>query len=695
MWSVSIKKGSALHNALCGLLRSYVSDITFAKLVGEWKGVADNHWVDKISTPLLQEIREDVTAIIDSHTNRDVPELYYRWSEIREHLEACHIYLGNKEILIRPLLPPTYTHAAFCNARQRIFMSATLGLGGDLERLTGRKNIDRLPAPSGFQSSGVGRRFFIFPTLSINDEESQTLLTRMQKMAGRSVVLTPSTFEADIHIERVSSKLDDYSIHLKSDIENKKFEFTSSLKAVAILANRYDGIDFPGDECRLLCVDGLPKAMNLQEKFVMSKMGAIALYNDRIQTRVLQAMGRCTRSLQDRSAVFVKGDELVDFLADSRKWPHFPPELQAELQFSVDQSSDVTETAMLENLNMFLQNSADWSEANNTILSAVKSLKQKEFPEMMELSEIASFEIDYQESIWNKDASKALSNCRHILGKLTHPNLRGYRALWHYLAGSAAGQLSGTENDAYHKASLEHFLEAKKAAPIISWLNSLAIDTSAHQDPQNEFQDPETQFQVDAIERLFTSMGTATNRKFETTVFKISKGLASANTFEQAQVELGELLGFTAGNDERDASPDPWWFGAKVGIVFETHANADRSVVLGATKSRQASTHSEWLKMYEESANGKTITPILLTPSTVAGSGAAPTLKSVLYWELEQFMAWVQRVINVMRELKGEFPGEGDLVWKETAAVRLENEKLTIRGLIGSLPLALEAMKIV
>lgn len=36
---------------------------------------------------------------------------------------------------------------------------------------------------------------------------------------------------------------------------------------------------------------------------------------------------------------------------------------------------------------------------------------------------------------------KALSEARTILGKLNHADLRGYRALWHYLAGAAAPSL--------------------------------------------------------------------------------------------------------------------------------------------------------------------------------------------------------------------------------------------------------------
>ena len=96
----------------------------------------------------------------------------------------------------------------------------------------------------------------------------------------------------------------------------------------------------------------------------MSKMGASALLNERMQTRILQAAGRCTRALQDRSAVFVTGNELLDYLADDRNWHHFHPELQAELSFGVHQSKESKASAMMENFKSFIANDADWDEAN-------------------------------------------------------------------------------------------------------------------------------------------------------------------------------------------------------------------------------------------------------------------------------------------------------------------------------------------
>lgn len=694
MWSLEIEKDTPLHEALSEFFRAIIGEDAYKKVTGEWLGTTDSHWVEKIPAPALSKIESELVDIVDSFVGRDDPALYFPWSSIRDHLAACHVYLGIKGILIRPLLPPTNMHTPFANARQRIFMSATLGLGGDLERLTGRKSIARLTAPSGFQNSGVGRRFFLFPTLSLDFEESLDVIDELQEMSGRSVILTPSTPDAESHIERVQERLENFEVFTKQDIEQSKAPFVKSKKAVTVLANRYDGIDFPGDECRLLCVDGLPKAVNLQEKFVMSKMGAGAIYSDRIQTRVLQAMGRCTRALQDRSAVVVLGEELVDFLVDNRKWKYFPPELQAELKFAVMQSTEVSSKDFIENFSMFLANDSNWAAADNQIRSAVATFSQAEFPEMVELESTANLEIDYQNAVWSGDFSQALAKCREILSSLNHPNLRGYRALWHYLAGAASQRMSQSNDDAHLRGSIEHFSAAKSAAPIITWLNNLALPVKSTNSKDEADDDIETNHQVEAVERLFLSLGVTTNSKFEKRVSKILNGIEDGTLFESAQVEIGTLLGFNAGNDESDAAPDPWWFGHENGIVFESHADGKETTVLGATKSRQALTHAKWLEEYVESAKSKNITPILLTPCKVVARGAYPTLEDVLYWNLSEYKSWVKKAVGILRKLKGSFPGEGDLVWRAEAAQTLIKEGLTLNSIIQSLPFAQTEMAV-
>tara|TARA_E500000318_G_scaffold27204_1_gene27188 strand:- start:321 stop:2906 length:2586 start_codon:yes stop_codon:yes gene_type:complete len=695
MWSLKIPAQTPLHDALGEFLRPHLDPQDHARLMGDWKGPEDSTWVEKIPVPVVTALAKEICDIIDAHADRSDPELYFTWSILRDHLDACHIYLESREILIRPLIPPTSTHAPFAKANQRIFMSATLGAGGDLERLTGRQYIERLPAPDGFQSAGVGRRFFIFPSLSLTGEETDGLRAQMQQRAGRSVILTPSTPQADAHQKQIEEQLEGFEIYTKDDIEADKAPFVQSKQAIAILANRYDGIDFPGEECRLLCVDGYPKAMNAQERFIMSKMGATALYNERIQARVLQAVGRCTRALQDRSAVFVTGTSLVDFLADNRKNKYLHPEVQAELAFGVSESTNVDIKSIFENFNMFMENNADWSSADATIRNAIPNISQDAYPEMGNLEKTASHEVVYQEAIWNRDYQKALTSARTVLASLNHSNLRGYRALWHYLAGAAAFRLSAKEDDAQARAAREQFAQARAAAPSVSWLNTLARAVGGISSEAADVPSSDVLKQVEAIEQQFLKMGITTNHKFEKMAAQIGKNLADAELFEPGLVDLGMLLGFSSGNSEVDAAPDPWWLGDKIGVVFEAHADGKLDTVFGADKARQASGHPKWIKHNVAGASAMDILSVLITPCTKAKSGADPQLSDVRYWRLDEFRGWAIHAVTVLRELKGTFPGEGDLVWRAEASQRLEAERMTLEAMIADRLMATDAMEIV
>lgn len=350
LWSVGIDRNNAdhkaIHTALSVVIKPLIPPINFSRLSGKTENPSDASWVDKIPTPEFKKIQDEVVEVLDTHVSGT--DLEYPWSMIRENLRGCHLYISPNQILIRPLIPPTWTHGAFNDPKQRIYMSATLGAGGDLERLMGRRKIKRLQVPDGWDRQGVGRRFFIFPSMSLDEKRESELCLKLMECAGRSLVLVPSQSVQDNITDYIKSNLG-YPVFSAENIEQSKTPFVSEKKAVAVVANRYDGIDFPGTECRLLFVDGLPKAMNIQERFLMSRMGATVLFNGRIQTRVLQAMGRCTRSLEDYSAVVVSGDELPAYLSDKNHRKYLHPDLQAEIRFGVEQSIDISIEDIVDN----------------------------------------------------------------------------------------------------------------------------------------------------------------------------------------------------------------------------------------------------------------------------------------------------------------------------------------------------------
>jgi len=667
-----------LFKAVAGVLKSVLSECNYTRLSGNWRSVDDATWVDKIPTHKLADIANELRAAISENIGQNGQR--FAWRMLSDHLHACQLYVSSSEVMIRPLIPPTWSHAPFANASQRIFMSATLGGGGDLERLTGRPKIMRLPIPEGWDRQGIGRRFFIFPEKSLDEAGSLALRRSLMKTAGRSLVLTPSGDSAiEITADVISSL--GYPVFSATDLEVSKAAFVNSNPAVAVVANRYDGIDLPDDECRLLFVEGLPRATNLQERFLMNRMSANLLFNERVQTRVLQAVGRCTRGLNDYSAVVVTGEDLPVYLTDRKRRNYFHPELQAELEFGIDQSSNVKAQDILDNFETFLEHDAAWEDANESILEARENASQAEFPAMDQLAAVVPHEIAWQAAMWNEDYANAYESAREVLGGLNDAGLRGYRALWHYLAGSAAELAADQGETGLDTQARLQFKKAKEAAAGIPWLVALARGNATAPTAEENGRTA-VMLQVEQLEAHLLRLGTLHNRAFSAREKQIREGLQDGATFEQAQVLLGEHLGFIAGKRESDASPDPWWMIGEIAIVFEDHANAiGDTAVIDATKARQAASHPDWMREHVPGAVGASIHPVLVTPAKKAKQGAVPHLGRVSYWSLDDFRDWAEETLVVIRELRRSFVEPGDLVWRAQAAEALASVRADAPGL--------------
>ncbi len=165
LWSVEINRfdHEELFHKIISLFEKSLS-VTLVQTIQEKDvGYTPEDSVDMIPAPALWEHLDSLTSLIEENPNESYS---YSWSLIKEHLAACNVFISWHNILIRPWIPPTLNHFPFANSKQRIYMSATLGASGELERITGIQKIDRLPVPAGWDKQGSGRRFFIFPNQS-------------------------------------------------------------------------------------------------------------------------------------------------------------------------------------------------------------------------------------------------------------------------------------------------------------------------------------------------------------------------------------------------------------------------------------------------------------------------------------------------------------------------------------------------
>ena len=409
-------------------------------------------------------------------------------------------------------------------------------------------------------------------------------------------------------------------------------------------------------------------------------MGASLLINERIQTRVLQAVGRCTRGLADYSMIVVTGNDLPAYLTQIERRRHLHPELQAELAFGITQSTEVDAATFVDNFRIFLAHDHEWEEANTSILESRDRASRQGLPAMAELAAAVPHEIVWQKAMWNRDYAAAMDAARDALSELQDEGLRGYRMLWHYLAGSAADLATRAGTDLKAQAS-QQFQRAKDCSPGITWLVGLgrnAIVESAIEETDRTT----VMMQVERLEAYLHELGTLHNRKFAAREDTIREGLATTDRFEQAQLALGRHLGFDGGKVETDGAPDPWRCIGRVAIVFEDNVAASPDSPISVKKARQATSHPAWLVANVLGDSVDAIQPVLVTPATHVRKSAAALLDGVAYWNLANFRCWADTALDAVRELRRHFAEPGDLVWRIRAAEKLESVRADAPSLL-------------
>ncbi len=684
-WSVEIDRfqesTSSLYKNIAALLRPHISSSLYRKLSRELSSYHDFNAVDKLPFPIYLEIESDLLDIIEEHIHET--DQKYSWHLIKDYLFACNFYISPLKFLIRPLIPPTNTHKPFSQAQQRIYMSATLGEGGDLERITGQVKIDRLSIPRGWDKQGIGRRLFFFPETSSERDNKAELFFKLAKISKRSLVITESDRQVN-EICQVAEDKYEFNTFTIREIESSKKNFVSSDNAISVVANRYDGIDFPDDECRLILISGVPRATNLQESFIVNRFGAVILLNDRILTRIVQGFGRCTRNPTDYALIMIFGEELHKYLLSIDRRSFLHPEIQAELAFGIEQSKEIDADEFCENFEIFLEQDEEWQEADKHILSMRDNLIKKDLPGTESLRNSVKSEVKFVYALWNKDVDLALTEGQKVLGELTGKELRGYRALWNYMLGNVCwiGYKMG-ESSLQSKAN-EYYTLASKATMGVSWLNTLTKQNIIKS--EDEDFDPDVLSVIERLESKLEDIGTLHDgnyRKIEKEIIDGINDPSNSQVFEEAHKKLGDILGYESGNVETQGAPDPWWLASdNLCFVFEDYTSGISEEV-PIDKIRQANGHEGWIRDHLDLDEDATVFTILLTNREKIDQDAHVHLENIFYWNLGEFQEWAHNALSINNELRSKYTETGNLTWRAEAAQKYSDNFISPGSLKG------------
>ncbi|MFD4243686.1 DEAD/DEAH box helicase [Streptomyces sp. NPDC058525] len=602
----------------------------------------------------------------------------YRFKMIRSHLRACLFYVSPQGWYIRPMIPPTFAHDPFTGPQQRIYLSATLGEGGELERAFGRLKISRIPAPPEWENIGSGRRFFVFPDLAESTEDpfgpaglhaadadqpapaespaapetKGGLVGRLIGLRGKSVVLTPDRKSATMIADTLGAPPTER--FQPGDTVDGLQPFKDADRGMLLAPSRFDGMDLPDESCSVILMHGLPNALHLQDQFLQTRLRAGRVALERVRTRIIQGAGRCTRGPRDFALVIVTGRELQRFLSRLDVREGLPPELQAEIAFGRD-NSQVTPSELVALAHSALNRDQIWQEDAEPDIVERRSECTKQDPAYVDkLADSAEHEVKAWQAAWLEDWDAASQSAVQALNLLTGEELRPYQAMWAYL-GSAWARLATGAPAAPARA--EQLLgRARKAAIGTTWLRE--IEGHADAEPELGVLDSEAVAAVAQAYRSSPKLRTAAKFDAFANEMLANLGNQKSTKYEQGLASLGELLGARSFKPTGQGREDAAWLWPSCWLTVEAKSEQKSEGGISLNDIRQTNSHLRQLAADQHVDEPPTDSiSVIASPKGIVSDLAVPAAETHLYLvSPETILALAVRATQAWTQIRGAAP---------------------------------------
>lgn len=501
------------------------------------------------------------------------------WPLIRDHLHLCHALVSKKGFTITPILPLVDAFPTFYEAPRKIYMSATIADDSEIIR-TFDANSDSVKRPLQSRSlAGISERMILIPELMSFDYEQEHGEKLIEWAADKkevgAIVLVSSDEAAKgwsnaAVVARGSNEVEGLVTQLQAE----------EIRGPVVFANRYDGIDLPGDSCRILLMNGLPSGTSDYELFKASTLNGGATITRMLAQRIEQGIGRGARGAGDHCVVLLVGKDISSWVSKNANFKFLTSATRAQLDMGIEVSKEIDNLRDLaETVQRSFDRDKDWTEYHAETLA--------------ELVDKDGFnEFDYTEA---KSERKAIN-------------------LW---------------KDGYYEqaiAKLDKVVNNEKQAPdeqTSGWLQQLAAriaDRWGNTDRSSDLQRqafnnnrnlirpkilppyrplPIHRSQANAIVQKIGDYRLRQGylRHFEEVVTNLHPD-ASANQFEQALCDLAIMIGFSSErHDVGGEGPDVLWLlPEQVGFVIEAKSRKKEKNALTKEQHGQLLVAGEWFK---------------------------------------------------------------------------------------------------
>lgn len=431
-----------LYDAICAVFHPYYQKMgkagTFSEICS-----GQNSRVELIPS---SEVFSNLSTIVDLLKRggvNDDPDTKFAWSYLKDHIDMCAILVSSGIIQITPPFIPVSRLPYFSEKVRRVYLTATM-LGKDAFIRT----FSRLPKTTIMPDTPAGQceRLILFPGKSasvVDDLMSAHELVSKEK----ALIITPTRSSA-------ARWADVASVPDRQEFVDAINAFKTSKSAQKIVAAaRYDGIDLPGDTCRVLVLDGLPMGSGLLDKFQWESLRLSKTLRSIIACRVIQSMGRISRGMSDYGVVIIVEREYIKWLSQPKNQACLPEFIQKQFMLGSDISSASGGYEDLKKvMRQCLDRDEEWLDAYEGYMEQC-SVEQDE-SDSEALERFAQHEVNFSEQLWDRNYGAAAKYLASILDEVftVSESLGAWYA--HWLAHSF--MLAGDNDNAqilYRRAS--------------------------------------------------------------------------------------------------------------------------------------------------------------------------------------------------------------------------------------------------
>lgn len=352
----------------------------------------------------VRQVLSELQLALRDEPLAETVETKFTWAYLRDRLDLCAVFVSSYEVTFTPPVVPVRSLPYFRNDVRRLYLSATLRAEDDFLRTFGRIPADVINPPT---TAGECERLILIPSRTKegygrgNDVDAAKDIVEEHK----SLVLVPTRRRAQVW--------EDIATISGGDVTQQINDFKqAAAPACLVLTARYDGVDLPGDTCRVLVVDDLPTGLNPLERYLWERLNLRKLLRSSTASRVVQSFGRISRGMSDHGVVVLTGPKLIEWILSPRNLAALPDFLQRQLQIGIDLSQADSVGDLADAARQCLARDEGW------VTYYQRSMEEVPLPvvadeDARDALAMSRSEVEFGHSLWMReypDAAKALEH---------------------------------------------------------------------------------------------------------------------------------------------------------------------------------------------------------------------------------------------------------------------------------------------